>query len=184
MNSINIKELKLLNWNANGIKSKKSTLLEFLSQHQIDIVCITETHLKATEKFKLNGYLIYRTDRNSTHSSGGVAIIIKKSIKHYQSDSPTLTHLEATSVVISTDKYNLKILAAYNPPKKTVQRKDFIALFNDIPTILLGDLNSEHQNWGCLKTNQNGNKLLNISTDIRILISAPSSNLSSPWKNS
>lgn len=77
-------EIKFVNWNANGIKSKKSTIIEFLSRHKIHIACTTETHLKNTDPFKINGFNIYRTDRNSTHSSGGVAVLIKKNIKHHQ----------------------------------------------------------------------------------------------------
>jgi hypothetical protein len=46
MNTINLNEIKLVNWNANDIKSKKSTVIEFLSRHKIFIACITETHLK------------------------------------------------------------------------------------------------------------------------------------------
>lgn len=78
MNIINLNEIKLVNWNANGIKSKKSTVIEFLSRHKIDVACITETHLKNTDTFRINGFNVYRTDRDSTHSSGGVAILIKK----------------------------------------------------------------------------------------------------------
>lgn len=41
--------------------------------------------------------------------------------------------------------------------------------------ILIDDLNSKHQTWGCLKTNQNGNKLLKIISEQRIIISPPPS---------
>ena len=77
---INMHEIKFVNWNANDIKSKKSTIIKFLSRHKIDIACITETHLKNTDSFKINGYNIYRTDRDSIHSLGGVITIIKKII--------------------------------------------------------------------------------------------------------
>jgi len=56
---INIKDIILVNWNANGLKSKRSTLVEFLSRHKIDITSITETHLKDSETFKIPGYDIY-----------------------------------------------------------------------------------------------------------------------------
>lgn len=73
----------LVNWNANGIKSKKSTLTEFLSRHEIDIACITETHLNITDSFKITGYKTYRNDRKHTHSSGVVAILIINNLKYY-----------------------------------------------------------------------------------------------------
>jgi len=49
MSLINLNDIKLVNWNANGIKSKKSSLMEFITRHEIDIACITETHLKSHE---------------------------------------------------------------------------------------------------------------------------------------
>ena len=175
MNTINLNEIKLVNWNANGIKSKKSTVIEFLSRHKISIACITETHLKNSDKFKINGFNVYRTDRNSTHSSGGVAILIKNNIQHHQSTIPDMINLEAIAITVSTDGHDIKIIAAYNPPNKKIQSQDISELFKDKPTILLGDLNSKHQTWGCLKTNQNGNKLLKITSEQRIIISPPPS---------
>lgn len=175
MNTINLKEIKFVNWNANGIKSKKSTVIEFLSRHKIDIACITETHLKNTDTFKINGFNVYRTDRNSIHSSGGVAILIKKNIKHHQSTLPDMINLEAIAITVSTNRQDIKIISAYNPPNKKIQNEDISGLFKDKPTILLGDLNAKHQTWGCLKTNQNGNKLLKISSEHSIIISPPPS---------
>jgi hypothetical protein len=54
---------------------------------------------------------IYRTDRNSTHSSGGVAILIRKNIKHYQSTLPKMTNIEGytTAVIVSTERHEIKI---------------------------------------------------------------------------
>jgi len=173
MSLINLKDINLVNWNANGIKSKISSLMEFLTRHKIDIACITETHLKNHETFKLNGYNIYRKDRDHIHSSGGVPILIKKNIKHYQSTTPNMISLEATSITISTNKHQIKIISAYNPPNKKIQKEDISKIFDNHPTILLGDLNSKNQIWGCLKTNPNGIKLLQITSELRILISPP-----------
>lgn len=115
--------IKFVNWNANGIKFKKSTLIEFLTRHKIDIACITETHLKNTDSFKINGYNIYRTDRDSIHSSGGVAILIKKSIKHHQATIPKMINLEAIALILLTDRHEIKVISAYNPPNKGYKAK-------------------------------------------------------------
>lgn len=45
MTGMNLSDIKLVNWNANYIKSKKSTLIEFLSRSKIEIAYVTETHL-------------------------------------------------------------------------------------------------------------------------------------------
>lgn len=124
MTSINFKEIKLVNWNANGIKSKKSSLIKFLFRHNIDIACVTEIHLNNTETFKINGYNIYKKDRDTVHSSGGVEISVKRIIKHHQLITPELTNLEATSIMVSTVKFEIKIISAYSPPNKKIQRND------------------------------------------------------------
>lgn len=82
-NNIDI-NITLLNWNANGLKRQQNIFNHFLSYHNIDIACISETHLTPNEKLYLKGYKIYRNDRISDHASGGVAIIIKNSIFHQQ----------------------------------------------------------------------------------------------------
>jgi exonuclease III len=91
MNIISIKDIILVNWNANGLKSKRSTLAEFLSRHKIGIASITETHLKDSETFKIPGYDIYRNDKKHTHSSGGVSILIKKKPKTQRNNTATHT---------------------------------------------------------------------------------------------
>lgn len=155
MNIINIKDIILVNWNANGIKSKRSTLVEFLSRHKIDIASITETHLKDSETFKINGYKIYRNDRKHIHSSGGVAILIKNNIKHNPIILPSTLQMETIAINLATDKHNLHIVSAYNPPNKKIQKSDLPQLFNNnTPTLLLGDLNSKNIIWGCKKQTQ------------------------------
>ena len=43
MNTIKLKDIKLVNWNANGIKNKKSTIIEFLLS---DVVAVILKNLK------------------------------------------------------------------------------------------------------------------------------------------
>ncbi|KAF0752665.1 Uncharacterized protein FWK35_00017984, partial [Aphis craccivora] len=45
--------------------------------HNIDIACISETHLCTTDSIKFNGYSIYRNDRTAVRPSGCVAHIFK-----------------------------------------------------------------------------------------------------------
>jgi exonuclease III len=40
----------LLNWNANGLKNQRNTLLAFLNHHNIHIACITEMHLSYADE--------------------------------------------------------------------------------------------------------------------------------------
>lgn len=73
--------LKLCNWNADGIMRQRSIIIAFLQRHNLDVMCITETHLLLTQNFKIPGYNIIRQDRQDNAGFGGVAIVIKKSLK-------------------------------------------------------------------------------------------------------
>lgn len=48
-----IENFKLLNWNANGVKRQENELRYFLKVHDIDVACISETHLKQGERFSI-----------------------------------------------------------------------------------------------------------------------------------
>jgi exonuclease III len=57
----------VLNWNSNGLKNNRNTLLAFLNYHNIDIACITETPLSNTDKIKFPGYKIYGAENTSLY---------------------------------------------------------------------------------------------------------------------
>lgn len=62
-NHINIKFLKILLWNSNGLKQNEPELLDLLIHKKIDIALIMETHHIAKTKNFFPGYSVYRTDQ-------------------------------------------------------------------------------------------------------------------------
>lgn len=69
-NIINIYKLVIINWNANGIEHNRNKFAAFLSAHNVDIACVSETHLIANDKIKFNEYIMYRKDRLAIRTSG------------------------------------------------------------------------------------------------------------------
>ena len=57
--------LKVMQWNAEGVRLKKTELQNFLKEHDIDVCCIQETHLSSAHRFSIRGYEIFRQDRRS-----------------------------------------------------------------------------------------------------------------------
>lgn len=172
LNSTN--SLNILNWNANGLKDKRSSFIVFLAQNRIDIACVTETHLISTEKFKIPGYLVYRFDRDTPRASGGVAIIIKRNISHHSLYLPYMNNLEVVAVKIKSNGGELIVYAAYHAPRYKFSKTYIENLFfSNTPTILLGDLNCKHEAWGCRKTNPNGRRLLAATTEYNVSVVAP-----------
>ncbi|KAL4091461.1 hypothetical protein QTP88_026151 [Uroleucon formosanum] len=189
-----MEELKILEYPVKSVtrltkKYKIPTLLmavQLMNHHKsqeifklsklLNCIVITEPRRKSKAGLTLEPTIcdFWSEDRDTINLSGGVAILIKRIIKHHQLITPELTNLEATSIMVSTDKYEIKIISAYNPPNKKIQRDDINELFKDNPTILLGDLNLKNEIGGCLKSNPNGNKLFQFTSELRIIISPPS----------
>lgn len=109
----NPNSLKILQWNARGISnfSTAEQLNILIANKNIDIVLLCETFLRPHHKFKLNGYKIYRHDRD-THG-GGVAIAVKCGLKHsFLSMCPT-NSIENISVCVNLNTKNVVFTSAY-----------------------------------------------------------------------
>ena len=176
--------LAILNWNADGVKKKRGTLIEFLQTQNIGIACVTETHLIPGEKFTIPGYKIERNDRPAPTASGGVAILIKKQLKHIQIPQPTLETIESVAIRVSQDNNtNLTIHSCYLQPNRRICKSDLEIFFeNSEPTLLFGDLNSKNTSWGCRTNNPNGKRLSEIATQIGLIIEAPDEPTHYPYR--
>lgn len=183
-NQIILQNLTILNWNANGLKKQRAIFSSFLVRHNIDIACVSETHLTPAEPFKISGYCVYREDRIGPIASGGVAILIKRKVYHHNILLPQLRNIEAVGakVFLSTGKF-INIISAYKSPNKRLLEQDILNIFHDVlPTLIIGDLNCKHQMWGCRATNSNGTRLLQIINGSTINISAPEEPTYHPWQ--
>jgi exonuclease III len=138
----------VLNWIANGLKNNRNTLLAFLDHHNIDIACITETHLSYTEKIKFSGYKIYHADRvTQVRSMGGVALLVRNKIIQQQMSITGLECLEAIAVLININNRPIMFVSAYQSPSRRMHIPDnenVMSLHNSI--VIAEDLNSKHTN--------------------------------------
>lgn len=168
--------LNILNWNANGLKEKKPVFVDFLLRHNVDIACVSETHLIPTEHFKIGGYAVYRADRQAPHASGGVAIFIKRNIYHYELYLPGLISIESVAINLTTSNGQLLTIAAvYKSPNRRLHDSDLDYIFTqNNSTLVIGDLNCKHVFWNCRVSNPNGSRLFNYVTNNDVFVSSPS----------
>ena len=82
-----------MQWNAEGINTKKADLEIVLHQKEISICCLQETHLKPEKenekKFKVRGYQCFRADRIDGRK-GGVLTLVRNNLNACQTE----VHLE------------------------------------------------------------------------------------------
>ena len=61
--------LKVLQWNAGGLRARSTKLLHFILSHPVDRISIQESNLNLSSSFRIPGFSALRS--NGTHSRSG-----------------------------------------------------------------------------------------------------------------
>lgn len=170
--------LNIVTWNARGIRHKSQELFEFLIQNNVHICLVTETWLNCSITLNHRGYYIYRNDRETR--GGGVAIIIKNSIRHELLPVCNTHIIEniGIKVPLSNDEH-VNIFSCYfkGGRSRDIVRRTFASDLRILSSfdnyILGGDFNCRHSLWGCNRANCWGNILLEKLESHNITLSAP-----------
>lgn len=154
--------LKMCIWNANGLSQHRQEVQSFLSLHNIDIMLISETRFTSRNYFKIPHYEFYDTKHPSGAAHGGTAILIKKSIKHYEIPKHPKEYIQATSINVEDWRGSLVISAIYCPPKHKITSEYFEKFFHSLGKRFIagGDYNAKHQQWGSRLNTTRGRELL------------------------
>lgn len=135
-------------------------IYEILSEHKPDILCLQETHLNAKQTHFLTQYRVFRKDRDGcTHSSGGVALVVQKSIACHKISLQT--NLEAVAMRAIVFDRLTTVCSLYIPPDHHLQANELESLVDELPYpfILMGDFNAHHQLWGSARVDARGRLL-------------------------
>jgi endonuclease/exonuclease/phosphatase family metal-dependent hydrolase len=173
-------KINLMFWNARSICKKQIETHNYLIDNNIQIALISETWCKKTDNIKFPNYHCYRLDREGNRG-GGVAILIRKEIKHQLLPDLRLTVIESIGISITVNGRNLNIFSVYYPGAR---RAAALSNFrNDIRVltaagsgyIICGDLNSRHRSWNCARANGAGKVLFEENCRGNFVINFPHS---------
>ena len=162
--------LRVLRWNAGGLRARSTELLYFLSSHPVDLICIQESNLNSSSSFQIPGFSALHSDRthsrsgilsrDATHASGGVIIFVKQGLSFSELSTSSLSSLDPYSdyVGINVSLNNcssLFFLNVYAPPPpysllSTDGRTDSFSpsiLSFSRYLVILKDLNCHHPSW-------------------------------------
>ena len=178
---------KIVAMNAQGLVTKKSKvgieqMRELVKDEKILLMNFTETWYKETikENADIEGYNIFRCDRNAKIIKGGVAIYLQEKVEAEQICE--LRYKDCEMVAINIPELNTINIVVYRPPK--TKKIVFDKILDEIekiykntkkpePTIILsGDFNFSFVEWnrmpsgGC--TWKYKTKKANVSNDKRL----------------
>lgn len=111
------KNLVIMHININSFRYKYNLLLDILRQRYIDVLFINETKLDdsfPTAQFNINGYNLYRKDRNI--NGGGLMAYVHDSIPSRMRDQPETSALESMALELKMDGDRWLIIGGYRPP--------------------------------------------------------------------
>mgnify|MGYP000919765262 CR=1 FL=1 len=147
----------IIQWNCRGLLKNLDDVYELLHSNQPSVMCLQETHLNSKHTNFLNSYLVFRKDRDGcTYSSGGVAIVARKSLACHTIQLNTV--LEAVAIRVIIFNRLITVCSLYIPPDYHLLSSEFEALVDQLPEpfIVIGDLNAHNPLWGSSRTDARG----------------------------
>lgn len=169
--SQNRTDKSIIQWNCNGIRSKKDEILNIINSEHPIALAIQEIKLGNTTAFNLPNYSIYRRDGYANRSpQGGVAIFIHQDIPHQS--IPLDSNIQAIAVKIHINR-TITLCSIYISRSHNLNEQELNQLLTQLPApyILLGDFNSYSRLWGSAVTDTRGKTLERVmmTNNINIL---------------
>ena len=142
--------LRVLQWNANGIRPHRTKLTHFLSQNQYNLIFVQESHLSSDSTFRIPGYKtlqkepLYDKKRN-TISTENLVILVKNGLTYTSLSTQSLSSLDPSSNCLAiTVKIKgaspIDLFNVYVPPIRTSSSdsrpKSFSPFYHHLPLLL------------------------------------------------
>lgn len=168
-------KLRIIHWNADGVRTKIGELLD-LSTHMLnaDLIAISETRLAVSASLNTPGYVCYRKDKHTNGRGQGVALLVKRDIIHSTLTLPVTKSIEAVGISINISGLHYIVLSIYQSPNLPLLPLDLDLLLSLGPRVILaGDFNARHPNWCISGSNSNGKTLFKQMLKKNFIIHAP-----------
>ncbi|KAG5673197.1 hypothetical protein PVAND_003264 [Polypedilum vanderplanki] len=138
-----------------------------METNHIHVCCLSETFLKDDIKLPAHPkFITYRLDRPEKRK-GGVAIVVRKTIKHRLLPSLGMKYVEQIGIqVYLINSQNISIYSLYVPGTNDIDSVNHF-LVKDLRKLskyqnsffACGDLNAHHRAWNCVRANRAGTLL-------------------------
>jgi exonuclease III len=164
---MDIRTIRIAEWNANGLLNHKLELMQFLPDNKIDVLLVSETHFTNGTVLKIPNYSIYHCNHPDSTAHGGAAILIHTSPQHYKVPAYQTDKIQAAITQIKAQPWSFNIAAMYSPPKHRIEVEDYTNILHHFGNKFMvgGDWNAKHINWGSRLITPKGRNLLQSITN-------------------
>jgi exonuclease III len=126
--------------NARSINNKTDCVIDFILEHKLDILCITENWLHSDDIFTTNhvtpiGYSIVSSPRLNRRG-GGIAVIIKDNLHFKRLACASFSTFEVLLLQITSSSKSFLIGTVYRPPGPL---SNFLTEFSELTSTLLAN---------------------------------------------
>ena len=153
--------LRVLQWNTGGLRARSTELLQFLSFHHVDLICIQGSNLNSSSSFWIPGFFALHSDcthswsgilsPDAVHAGGSVIIFIRQVLSFSELSTSSLSSLNPYSDYVGVNislnnSSSLSFLNVYAPPIRCSSqadgRTDSFSPSRNL--FILGDFNCHH----------------------------------------
>ena len=122
--------LRVLQWNAGGLRARRTKLIHFISSHPVDLIYIQEFNLNLSSSFQISGFSALQSHGTYSRSgifstdvadaSGGVIIFVKQGLSFSELSTTYLSSLDPYSDYVEVNislngSSSLSFLNVYAP---------------------------------------------------------------------
>jgi exonuclease III len=117
---MDIRTIRIAEWNANGLLNHKIKLMQFLPNNKIDVLLVSETHFTDRTVLKIPSYTIYHCNHPDGTAHGGAAVLIRTALQHYEVPAYQTEKIQAAIMQIKAQPWSFNIAAMYSPPRHRI----------------------------------------------------------------
>ena len=82
--------IRVLQWNAGGLRARRTKLIHFISSHLVDLIYIQESDLNLSSSFRIPGFSALQS--HGTHSLSGIFLLMSQTLAAASSFSSSSAH--------------------------------------------------------------------------------------------
>jgi exonuclease III len=134
--------LRILAWNANGLKHNVKEIILFLNTNKIDILLVSESQTTEHAFVKIPHYTIYYANYPDGTAHAGSVIIIKSNSKHYELELFITNKIQGT--ILWLEALSQVTPAVYSPPRPSDSAEEYDHFLSQLGThyLVAGDWNA------------------------------------------